>query len=189
MARGGCLVARADDSGLIVTAEIRLLTPADAEAYLLHRRRALVEVPLAFSASPEDDIAKSVDAVRGLLGQGPDSVVFGAFLDVLVGSVGLYRDRPAKYRHKAHVWGMYVEPNSRKRGIARSLLDVAMKHARSLAGVRQVHLSVSEAAVEARRLYETSGFRIWGVEPESMVYANQSAAECHMLFELGGGTC
>jgi ribosomal protein S18 acetylase RimI-like enzyme len=168
-------------------AEIRLLTPEDAEGYLDHRRRALGDEPLAFAASPEDDVASSVDAVRDLLSRTPESVVFGAFSETLVGSIGIYRDRHLKAGHKAHIWGMYVEPASRRHGIGRALLEAAVGHARALGGVCLVHLSVSETAPAAKGLYTDFGFRVWGTEPDSLRYHGESAAQDHMVLVLDPG--
>jgi ribosomal protein S18 acetylase RimI-like enzyme len=170
-----------------VSPERRILGPDDAEQYFEHRQQALADAPLAFSASPEDDLASSVDAVRGLLNRAPRSVVLGAMTDTLIGSVGIYRNHRLKCAHKVHVWGMYVSPQSRGHGIGRALLEAALDHARSLGGVSQVHLCVSEAAGAARGLYESVGFRIWGTEPDSLRYEGQSTAEHHMVLELPRG--
>jgi RimJ/RimL family protein N-acetyltransferase len=166
---------------------IRVLTPEDAEIYFEHRRAALVDEPLAFAASPEDDVAFSVDAVRGLLARAPDSVVIGAFPDTLVGSIGIIRDRHLKYAHKMHIVGMYVSPRWRKRGIGNALLQAALDHARSLDGVSQIQLSVSDAVPAAWRLYERCGFRVWGTEIDSLRHDGRSCAEHHMVLELHDG--
>ena len=42
---------------------IRLLTPADAHAYIAIRREMLVEAPWAFASSPEDDSALDPAAI------------------------------------------------------------------------------------------------------------------------------
>lgn len=173
-------------NGLVMSA-IRLLTPEDAERYWEHRRRALRDEPLAFAASPEDDVASSVDAVRDLLSRTPASAVFGAFSDTLVGSIGIYRDRHLKAEHKAHVWGMYVEPRSRRRGLGRALLEAAVEHARALRGVSLVHLSVTETARAAKRLYREFGFWVWGTEPDSLRYDGESASMDHMVLLLDAG--
>ena len=100
---------------------IRMLADHDADGYVEVRRRALAEAPLAFASSPTDDIAASREAVCSLLRQAPESGVIGAFFDDLVGTVGLYRDRHLKFSHKAHLWGMYVVPRYRGRGVAAEL--------------------------------------------------------------------
>ncbi|MDH3456902.1 MAG: GNAT family N-acetyltransferase [Gemmatimonadota bacterium] len=163
---------------------IRLLQEADAQAYIDLRRQALLEAPLAFTASPEDDVAASVEAVREQLRQTPQSVIIGAFQDGLVGIVGLYRDRHAKASHKSHLWGMYVTPDHRQQGLGSQLLEAALRHARTLAGITWVHLGVSSAASEARRLYDRAGFRVWGAEPDALRHADQAVVEYHMALQL-----
>jgi GNAT superfamily N-acetyltransferase len=96
----------------------------------------LVESPLAFASSPEDDVASSVEAVGELLRRSPESVVIGAFQKYLIGAVGLYRDRHLKSSHKAHLWGMYVMPGQRRQGVGSELLDAALRHARALSAFR-----------------------------------------------------
>jgi RimJ/RimL family protein N-acetyltransferase len=59
-----------------------------------------------------------------------------------------------------------------------------MERAREWPGVRQVHLSVTDAAPEARRLYESAGFREWGVEPRSLEAEGRSVSERHLVLEL-----
>lgn len=163
---------------------VRKLQEDDAPAYVDLRRESLLKAPLALTSSPEDDFASSVEAVRELLRQSPNSVIFGAFVDRLIGVVGLYRDRHVKAAHRTHLWGMYVSSANRGHGIARKLLEAAINHARSLPGVGWILLSVSSAAPEARRLYEGVGFRIWGTEPDALRHEGQSVVEYHMALQL-----
>jgi ribosomal protein S18 acetylase RimI-like enzyme len=165
-------------------AQIRELGAVDAEPLFRLRRHALLDAPLAFAACPEDDLATSVAAVRELLSRGRGSAVFGAFHPELVGMLGLYRDRHVKAAHKVHLWGMYVRPDVRRRGLGRRLLDAALERTRTMIGASSVRLSVSEAAGEAKRLYERAGFRVWGIEPEALRYAGQSAREYYMILPL-----
>jgi RimJ/RimL family protein N-acetyltransferase len=169
----------------VLDSMIRQLRAEDAEVYAALRRAALLDAPLAFASSPEDDSACSVEAVRERLKHGaPNSVIVGAFDPELIGTVGLYRDHHIKMAHKIHIWGMYVAPTHRRRGIALKLLNAAIEHARSLPGVDMVRLSVSSTSHIAQRLYERVGFRIWGTEPDSLRHNGQSATEYHMLLQL-----
>jgi RimJ/RimL family protein N-acetyltransferase len=163
---------------------IRLLTEEDANAYAELRRDALRQAPLAFASSPGDDLASDPAALREQFRQAPESVIFGAFHRQLVGSIGIYRDRHLKASHKTHIWGMYVTPSSRRMGVASRLLEAALRHAESLSGVSWVHLSVSSAAPEARKLYESLGFRPWGTEPDALRHAGQTVSEFHMALRL-----
>jgi RimJ/RimL family protein N-acetyltransferase len=166
---------------------IRELREEDAEAYAELRREALLESPLAFAASPVDDLFSDLEAVREQLRRAPESVILGAFRERLIGAVGLYRDRHLKFSHKAHLWGMYVAPSYRRHGVASELLHAALRHAATLPGVSWVHLSVTSAAPGAQRLYEQAGFRVWGTEPEALRHDGQTAANYHMALYLNTG--
>jgi len=164
---------------------IRHLGDADAEAYLELRRQALLEAPGAFTASAEDDLVATAEAVREQLRRAPGTVIIGAFRECLVGTVGLYRDHHLKAAHKAHLWGMYVACEARRLGIGAGLLAAALEHARALPGVEWVHLSVSSAAQAAQRLYERAGFRVWGREPDALRAGGERLVEHHMALRLG----
>jgi len=163
---------------------IRQLQVDDAAAYAELRHEMLVDSPLAFASSPIDDMFASVEATRERLRQSPESVIFGAFVPELVGAVGLYRDRHVKSSHKAHLWGMFVVPGHRRRGIAVDLLNETIQYARSLNEVSWIQLGVSSAAPAARALYERFGFRLWGTEPDALQLDGQSVVEYHMALRL-----
>ena len=163
---------------------VRILTVEDAEAYVELRRASLIAAPLAFAASLEDDVASSAEAVRQQIARGPDYATFGAFDDQLIGALGIGRDRHIKAAHKVFVWGMYVAPSHRRRGVAAALLDAVITHARTLENVTWLHLSVSSAAPEAQRLYERAGFERWGSEPDALRYGGESVVEHHMVLRL-----
>jgi RimJ/RimL family protein N-acetyltransferase len=163
---------------------IRALTESDADGLAALRRASLEDVPLAFASSPDDDFAARIERVRAYLRAGPDRFAAGAFERGLVGVVGLYRDHHTRAAHKAHIWGMYVMPEHRGRGLGGALLRVTLDHARSLPGVTRVHLSASSAAPAARRLYERAGFTLWATEPDAMRHDGQSVTDYHMVLEL-----
>jgi len=167
---------------------IRKLQNDDAQAYVELRREALLESPLAFASSPDDDIFSTPEAVREQLRRVPETVIIGAFRPRLVGAVGLYRDRLLKSSHKAHLWGMYVTPNHRRQGVASELLDAVLRHAATLPGVSWVHLKVSSAAPGAQRLYGRAGFRVWGAEPAGACYEGQMVTDYHMAVCLEPNT-
>jgi RimJ/RimL family protein N-acetyltransferase len=169
---------------LAVAAMIRPLEEPDAEAYVALRREALLDTPLAFAASPEDDFAGTVEQVREHLRGAPHSVIIGAFRPHLVGTVGVHRDRQIKAAHKAHVWGVYVTPGHRQQGIGAELLAAALDHARTLPGVAWLHLSVSASTPAALRLYERAGFRTWGTEPEALIHGGRAVDEHHLALRL-----
>ena len=103
--------------------EIRVLVSADAEKCQALRLQALQECPTAFSSSYEEERETPLAEVAQRLMPG-HTVVFGAFDGQrLVGTAVLHRETRLKRAHIAVVWGMYVDPDFRKRGVGRKLLD------------------------------------------------------------------
>ncbi|MBW2268050.1 MAG: GNAT family N-acetyltransferase [Deltaproteobacteria bacterium] len=129
---------------------IRSLREGDAGAYRAIRRESLLAAPLAFASSPDEDFASDPEVLRSHLRGSPDKVIFRAFVNSLVGALGLFRDPHQKSAHKAHLWGMYVQPTHRGQGLGSELLEATLRHARSLPGISWLHLSVTAAAPEAR---------------------------------------
>jgi len=167
---------------------IRRLRPEDAAALASLRREALTSDPLAFSASTEDDRALSLDFVRSALADDQEQAVFGKFEGAdLTGMVGVIRASGVKQRHKGTIWGMYVVPRARNNGVGRALLEAAIDHARSWSGLEQLELGVTDAALTARRLYETAGFRRWGREPRALQWNGRFVAEHHLVLHLREG--
>lgn len=168
-----------------VESNIRKLCPEDTTALVALRREALDNDPLAFGASPADDKGLSIVFVRSALADVDEQAVFGHFdAPKLTGMVGVIRASAAKRRHRALVWGMYVAPHVRTQGIGRRLLDAVIEHARTWPQVEQLHLSVSDSAVAARRLYETAGFRSWGRERRALQWAGRVVDEFHLVLEV-----
>lgn len=163
---------------------VRRLTKDDASAYVDLRVRMLTDEPLAFGASPGHDFMSSADTVREQIARGDDSAIYGAFDDGLVATIGIYREDRPKTRHKMHVWGAYVVPAHRGRGLGRLLLEAAVAHARAVPGVTVLHISVTDAAPAARHLYERAGFEAWGSEPDALRYEGRSVTEHHMVLRL-----
>lgn len=164
---------------------VKLLDPGYAATLIALRKEALQTTPLAFGASLQDDKALSPEFLHTSLADPQTSVVVGLFDGTdLVGMVGVVRGTQVKRRHRAGIWGMYVSPRARGKGTGRRLLEAAIETARSWPGVEQVHLSVTETSVEARRLYESAGFREWGREPRSVLWEGRYVEEIHLVLEL-----
>lgn len=165
--------------------EIRPLLPEEAAAFVALRREALETEPLAFAASPEDDRGLSEDFMRTSLSDPAEAAVLGAFEgERLLGIAGVGRYAKRKQRHRALVWGMYVSAAGRGRGLGRRLLTAAVERARAWPGIRQVHISVTDAAPQALRLYRRAGFREWGVEPRALEADGRAVDERHLVLDL-----
>ena len=169
--------------------QIRLLRATDAEAMAALRQRGYETDPLAFAGTPDSDPTCNPDAMRAKLAtqtRDAGAVVLGAFSPDLVGLLGLAREEPGKFRHKARLWGFYVEPGSRRSGIGRQLLGEAASEARRL-GVEQLTLRVCAACDAAIALYEGFGFARFGCEPRALKSGSEYFDEWHMVAVLGDG--
>jgi RimJ/RimL family protein N-acetyltransferase len=164
---------------------VRQLGLDDGDALIALRREALEAHPLAFGATTHEDRLASGGALETVLGDATQAVIFGAAQAAeLVGMIGLVRAAGAKRSHKAVIWGIYVAPTARGKGIGRALLDAAVAHARTWPEIRQLHLSVTDVAADARRLYAAVGFQEWGREPRSLQWKGRFVAEAHMALLL-----
>lgn len=170
---------------------IRPLTPADADAYRAIRLRMLREHPDAFSDSAEERAREPEAVFHDRFAQrvaGPDRFILGAFDgDALVGTVGFYRHDGPKLAHKGGIWGMYVAPEARGRGVGLALLEAAVARvAAACPGVSWLQLGVATGNAPALRLYERAGFRTFGVEPAAMIVGGRVVDEALMARRVGG---
>jgi ribosomal protein S18 acetylase RimI-like enzyme len=151
---------------------MRILTPADTEAYRAVRLRALREEPPAFGSLPDDepDILETADR----LAASDDRCFFGAFHEEqLVGIVRLSRYPASNENHRVYLAGLYVLPDFRRHGCGRKLVCAAIERAANLPGVRRINLSVVTDQEPAIRLYQSLGFHIYGTEPETFSRAGR----------------
>lgn len=167
---------------------IRRLTPADATAFQALRLAALKDTPSAFGSSYEEEKDFPASVIEGRLAEKSDRGPFGAFEgETLVGLVALGRESMQKLAHKAVIWGMYVKPEARGKGVARALLLEALSLARSVPEVKQVNLCVNASNAGAIRLYESVGFKAFGYEPGAMLISGELHDEIQMSLRLTNG--
>lgn len=145
---------------------VRLLTPADRDAFRDLREEALRLEPRAFGASSEEHGRLSPEEIAARLrGQ----LVFGGFEgEALVAIAGCYQHPQNKVRHKGLIWGVYVTPSHRGRGLARAVLEALIAEARRTEGIEQLMLSVACDNRGAARLYRSLGFTTYGVERRAL---------------------
>jgi GNAT superfamily N-acetyltransferase len=166
--------------------EVRLFTERDAQALWDLRMLALETDPWSFVDSPEELRAISVEEFAARLrADHAENFILGAFeRDSAVGMVGCYQEVPLKRRHKAWIWGVFVNPSARGRGIARPLMEAAIQRAKSIPGLEMLLLTVGVGQPVPRRLYESLGFRSFGIEPRGLKIGNESHDEENMVLEF-----
>ena len=161
------------------------LMPEDAERFVRLRRAMLESEPWAFAGNPEDDEALDRTRVAARFAETPAATfaVEGENRGELWGAASVARGREPKFAHRARIWGVFVDPAQRRRGLGNALMSAAIDTARSW-GVEYLDLSVSDRSPEARRLYERLGFRVWGREPEATAHGSERYDEIHMTLKL-----
>lgn len=142
----------------------------------------LADSPWAFAASESDDAGLNADGVAASLAR-PGYAIAAAVLTggTLAAAAGVAVPRHIKMAHRAHIWGVYVTPPERRRGLGEQVVRLAVETARQMPGVTSAGLSVSARTPSARRLYERLGFRAWGLEPGALVINGQAFDEVHMV--------
>jgi len=162
--------------------EIRRLRPADLDAFYALRLQALRNDPSAFMVTLDEDLASgSARFLQTLSLAGPERIIAGGFASgELVGSAALFRGDKIKTLHSAKLAGMYVAPAARRARYGAAILDFLIAHARDPLGVSVIHLAVEAANLPAIRLYESRGFRTWGIKPRAMIAAGAIRDEARM---------
>ena len=161
--------------------DIRILQANDAASFQALRLQALRECPAAFASSYEEERDIPPARVAERLSPTPERAVFGAFDHAaLIGTAGLQRERAMKLSHKAFIWGVYVAPEHRQRGIGRLLLQAALEHATLMPGLRQVNLGAGAAKTASTALYKAAGFEPFGLEKDFLLVDGVPYDEVHM---------
>ena len=137
-------------------------------------------------ASPGDDVASSVDFVRGALAD-PNQATFGAFTDVdFAAAPAGTRIRPARSapprRHRRHParaspqecasrrrsGGCGSHPSSAAAASAARSWRKTLRFARRSTASSTSTLAVGDWNSAARRLYQELGFTSWGIERDAL---------------------
>jgi ribosomal protein S18 acetylase RimI-like enzyme len=159
----------------------RRLEPSDVAAYRALRLAALRESPTAYGSSAEEEEALPMAVFEDRLAPAADRAVFGVFDGTtLVGVAGIVREPKAKRAHTATVFGVYVAPPVRGRGVGRGLMRFAIDQAETLPGRRQLRLCVNADNTAALNLYTSLGFVIFGREIDALVVDGHFHDELHM---------
>ena len=165
--------------------QIRILTESDARNYQTLRLEALQKNPESYSSTYEKEIQYTTDMVKERIRPDQEKFVLGAFdEESLVGVARYVREAGSKMKHRANIYGMYVSPVMRGRGVAKALLLEIINRAKKEDGVEQIHLQVVSTNVSAKKLYQSLGFETYGVEPNALKSNNKYFDEDFMVLFL-----
>jgi len=146
---------------------IRTLLKEDAPSLQECRLRGLEESPEAFLVTLGEVADTPMSIVEAELAD--DGIHYvGAFEgDELVGFMRYVRFQRQARRHVAEVRSVYVQASARGNKVGSRLLRRLVEDARA-AGIESLILAVLADNAAARRLYESCGFRLHGIEPRAI---------------------
>lgn len=159
---------------------IRRLDVSDVEDYRAIRLSALERAPEAFGSVHAIEASRPMAAFAERLAT---SAVFGAYVEGrIVGMIGFKQESGPKNAHKGFIWGFYVEPDMRQRGVGTRLIASLIAAARDT--VEQLTLTVVHQNEAAIALYKRLGFTVYGVEPRALKAAAGYSDEALMVLFL-----
>lgn len=147
--------------------DIRRLTESDYLIYRSIRLELLRNEPSSFGSSFREESLFPKDMwIERLRKQYVYS--FGAFDKTnLIGIVILVLNPRKKISHVAEIHSMYIKPNYRQKGIAKSFLEYVFLVAKQN-GVEMIKLEVVTTNMFAYKLYKSVGFESYGIEKKAM---------------------
>jgi RimJ/RimL family protein N-acetyltransferase len=159
---------------------IRQLTLADLDSFRELRLEGLRLNPEAFSSTFELEQSQPATRYTGWL---INSTVFGAFHDShLIGTASFTVASGLKESHKGLLRAMYVRPAARRSGAGRLLVQAVIQTARPQ--VEQINLAVVSDNQPALRIYESLGFRPYGLEKNALKHHGRYSDELLMSLDL-----
>jgi ribosomal protein S18 acetylase RimI-like enzyme len=169
-------------------ATIRILNAkSDITAFRALREEAIINSPESFGETKDQVITKSDEDYESILSaHGNGDFVMGAFInESLVGCLGFFHKQLGNLSHKGVMWGMYVQPDYRRSGIAYALIEKTIHQVRLINRVLYVQLSVVTSNTAAVSLYKRTGFTIFGTELCALRMDGRCYDEYHMQLEVG----
>ena len=141
--------------------QIRPATPADAERIIKHRRAMFFDMGYRDAAWLDGVAASFLPWVRQKLGTGEYLGWFAATGDgAIAAGAGLwlldwFPNQLDRGSLRGYILNVYTEPDYRRRGLARRLMQITLDHCRE----QEIAIATLHASDEGRPLYEALGFK------------------------------
>lgn len=170
----------------LIKEEIRIknIKEEQAEEFWKIRLESLKVSPEAFGTSYEDSVATPISEVVKKIKNEQDEYILGAFTedDRIIGIVGFRKGQGMKFKHKGMVWGVYVSPEYRGKGIGKSLMEEVINRGKEIEELKQINLSVITVNRSTVELYKKLGFESYGIEKNALEYLGEAYDEEHMTY-------
>jgi len=132
------------------------------EKYKKIRLEALKNEPSSFGMSYEEELKLSDDQWKEKLQKYNDEnysiMLFAKDKANLVGMIGAYWVDIEKVKHIGNIFGVYVNPKYRGKGIGKLLMKEILKKLDKMPLIKKIKLGVVTQQIPALRLYEKYGF-------------------------------
>lgn len=166
--------------------QFRRLLKTDIDSFMNLRLAALQNSPLHFLSTYEEEKISGRQFFEKILSQEDEkNAIFGAFNNhKLICLVGIYQEIKMKTKHKCTIWGVYISPDFRGQGIAKLLMQTAISHAKDNMKCAVITLSTGVQNSQAKKLYQSFGFKTWGIEPDAFFMDGKFYDEEHMMLKV-----
>lgn len=137
---------------------IRQLTEDDWEIVRSIRLKALQNDPGVFSATYEDAIKRTEADWKAYL-TGTNTAVFGIFDDAHpIGMTGISIERDDSTYKNAFLWGSWLKPEYRGKGISKLMYQARLNWARNHATCEKITVSHRESNIASKLANQKHGF-------------------------------
>lgn len=121
------------------------------------------------------------DWIMGFIDETDKLLVVAVYVDTVVGIVNVQAERKRRIRHRADL-GIIIDPEFRGQGVGKILMNAVIDWARKHPTIEKVSLSVFEANIVARKLYEGLGFKVQGVRYREYKIAENEYIDDIMMY-------
>ena len=163
---------------------IRTLNIDDLDIFIQIREDSLRIDPRSFGADSNKPLDRAITAKRMRKKNDEDFILAYFEGNEILGMVGFLRETGQKFRHKGHVWGVFVYPDHRRKGIAYQLMLTLIDKARKIDGLQKINLSANRTSIASVELYGKLGFKPYGTERNAAQYEGEILDEVYMDLQI-----